>query len=491
MSRDSTVTSIHPSLTSHAPTELGAQELVAYSLPVVAVYFLFGPINILQGIYVKHYGMALSTIASVILLARLFDAVSDPLIGYCADRYYLRYGSRKPFVITGGLLLLISSYFLYVYTVSDELVDGSVQRVSTAYFSGWFFLFYLAYTLFEIPHLAWGGDLAQSGKNKNTLFSLRSGGIFTGSLLFFWVPFLPFFETPEITPQTLQWSVILATCMLVPVLIYCFVTLPNESLSYIKPKQVTTELPRESVLQLCRVMIANKPFLLVIGAFFFSGLGVGMWIALLFIFVNGYLKLGHQFAQMYIISFGLSAVALGGWYTLAKRFDKTRVWTLGICLVVIGIAGTGSLVPGEGSWLGMLIFMTLTYIGLAALNILAPSLFSDISDYGTLKTGRNRGATYFSVYTLVTKANMALGGACGLAIAGVSGFDPTANEQNATALIGLHFAIAWLPALFTGLSIPLVLLISLSTRRQALVQRRLQYKYLIINDKKVNLYGTL
>ena len=87
---------------------------VAYGLPLLPLYFLFGPITILQGIYVKYFGLPLTAVATVLLIARLFDAVTDPIIGYCADRYYTRHGSRKPLIVVGGLLFIISSWFLYV-----------------------------------------------------------------------------------------------------------------------------------------------------------------------------------------------------------------------------------------------------------------------------------------------------------------------------------------------------------------------------------------
>ena len=73
--------------TVHAQNALTQFQGIAYGLPLLSLYFLFGPITLLQGIYAKHFGLGLTIIASVLLIARVFDAVTDPLIGYCADRY--------------------------------------------------------------------------------------------------------------------------------------------------------------------------------------------------------------------------------------------------------------------------------------------------------------------------------------------------------------------------------------------------------------------
>ena len=101
---------------------------LAYALPVLPLAFLLGPMAILQGIYAKHFGLTLTTIASVLLISRVFDAVTDPIIGYYADKHRVMSGSRKPFILTGGILFIISSWFLYV----------PPANVSAEYFLVWF-----------------------------------------------------------------------------------------------------------------------------------------------------------------------------------------------------------------------------------------------------------------------------------------------------------------------------------------------------------------
>ena len=92
--------------------------VVAYSLPLLSLDFLVAPImSILQGIYAKYYGLELTAIASVLIIARVFDGVSDPLIGYWSDRMR----ARKPFVLAGGALFIVCAYFLF--SAAGERVD--------------------------------------------------------------------------------------------------------------------------------------------------------------------------------------------------------------------------------------------------------------------------------------------------------------------------------------------------------------------------------
>ena len=85
---------------------------IAYALPVVPVLILMSTNNVLSGIYATHHGLALSAIATVMLIAGLFDAVTDPSIGYFSDRYHARTGSRRPFVVVGAALLIPCAWFL-------------------------------------------------------------------------------------------------------------------------------------------------------------------------------------------------------------------------------------------------------------------------------------------------------------------------------------------------------------------------------------------
>lgn len=445
--------------------------MIAYMLPTLSVYFLWSPITVLQGMYAKYFGMSLTTIATVILIARLFDAISDPLIGHYSDWYFSRYGSRKPFIAIGGVLFVISSWYLFVpIDINNLEANGSVN---TYYFLVWFLIFYLAYTIFEVPHLAWGAELSGNSQEKNKIYSFRTLGVIGGSLMFFSVPLMPFFETNEFTPQTLKWSVLVAGCLMALFLCLCIMKVPSsENTGGISSRK--ENMSRQSDYDLLRSSIlGNGPLIWFLVAFLFAGAGIGMWFSLVFLFADVYLGLGEKFAVIYVVCFSISAFTLSGWYRLASFISKQSVWILGMLLIVFGIIGTGQLSPGDSTHLELLVCMTLIYSGFTAMSVMAPSLLADIIDYGTWRFGTDRGATYFSLYTLFTKINIALGGALALAIAGWTGFDATSNFQSDNAIFGLRIAIAWLPAAIIFLSILFVPLIKINGSRHAIIRRRL------------------
>ena len=204
---------------------LNIRQQTVYALPAVGAFFYLGSLTLLQGIYTTYFGITLTAMASALFIARLFDAVTDPLVGYLSDRIYAHSGSRNLFIISGGLLLIISSYFLYV-PVDPEAVNASTQ-VSISYFLLWYLAFYFSYTLLNIPHLAQGSDFSPDAKAKNSLFGMRAAMGYVGLLLFFVIPLLPGFDTTEFTPETLRWAVMGGVVLMLPALYLYSAFLPK------------------------------------------------------------------------------------------------------------------------------------------------------------------------------------------------------------------------------------------------------------------------
>lgn len=442
---------------------LGRSQRFAYALPVVSVSFLMGPLAILQGIYAKHFGLALSTIATVLLISRLFDAVSDPLIGYFSDRYHGHTGSRKPLIIGGGVLLLVASYFLYVPPAD----------VSTIYFLSWFLILIFAFTLFEIPHLAWASDISGDSKEKNEIYGWRALFMFLGTMIFFAVPLTPMFETNEFTPQTLHYSVLVIGCLIAPMLYICMSNVPDGRGKTSSNAAMKNYRKSERLGQLLSSMLSNQPLLWFLCAFLFVGVGTGMWFTLLFLFVDSFLDLGEYLAWMYVVSYGVGALTLRGWTWLANRFNKQKAWGMAMAVIAIGVMGSGMLSPNETGLFTLIFFVALVYAGFAAWVTLAPSLLADIVDYSIWKFGHDRAGTYFSLYTLVSKINWSIGGALALGLAGWYGFDVTSTAQSTEAVFGLRLTMVWLPVPMVLLSIFSMSRVSINARRQGIVRRRL------------------
>ena len=429
---------------------------ITYASPILVTSFLFYPVQmLLAGMYAKYFGLALTTIATIVFAARLFDAVSDPLIGYFSDRYRARTGTRKPWIVIGSICLVISSYFLWV----------PPSNVSAGYFLGWYFAFYLAWTIIDIPHLAWGGELTPCGHHRTRVYSLRTFFWFLGALLFTVAALLPFFDSKGFTPETLKWSVLASALVILPVLMVCAKFTPDGRES-VRPKKESPRLVLQAIVQ-------TKPLLVLLAGFFLISSSYGLYIGLSFIYADAYLGLGEHLPKVFAVSTFVGLAGAGLVYKLSARLEKATIYGLAIILSALAMAGHALLMPGLGSLIPFALLTCMVYFGNAMVLVIVPSLLSDIADYGTWKFGADRVATYFSAYSFMYKAVIGMGGAFALALIGFYEFDAAATTQTENSIFGLRLAIAYLPALLMFASLILIARTPINVGRHTIIQRRL------------------
>ena len=450
-----------PNLKSQNPANI--VQSTSYALPCIPVVMLFAPsLAIIQGIYAKHYGIALTTLAAIILLSRLLDAVSDPIIGYYSDRYRLKHGTRKPFVVVGGLMILLCGYFLYIPPV----------EVTALYAGFWLIAFFTAYTVFEIPHLTWPSDIASESGDTVKLYSFRVFAQYCGLIFFYSIPLLPFFESKAITPETQKVTFIVAAVLTIPFLFQAIRVVPNGN-----PPLVVNDsghfLSWNLLRSTSREIVTNKPFLLFLLAFLFSGFAIGMWYGLIYIYVDAYLGMGDQFAQLFLIAFIIGIMVTPLWYKLTLKFGKKNIWISAVTLMIFSFIFTGTLEPGETTFAQLLALKIIQTCGFVCIYVVTPAMLSEIIDYSHWKTGVEKNATYFSLKVFFEKANMAAGAALGLAVAGWYGFDVVASEQTRESIVGLTAAIVWIPTVMGMISLIFIALSPIDERRHRSIRRRL------------------
>ena len=459
------------SVLSESNESLSTPKMVAFLLPQVPMIFLYGPIFILPGIYAKYFGLSLTAIASILFITRLFDTVTDPLIGYWSDRHCAGKGSRKPFILVGGVLTVVSSYFLLVpvdpsiFASLDPNQTTAVVNISAGYFLIAISAYYLATTLFRIPYYAWGNELTTTSRERSKLFSSILFITFVGQVLFYALPLLGIFESSEFTPEVLQWAVLLSAITLLPSLFICVKTVPNG-------RHLIKNSERITVKEVLLILLTNRPLLLLLGSVLFIFIAAGIWLSLLFIFVDSYLLWGQHLSLSYCLSFSIGALSMWAWHRLTVSRGKKNTFIISIILTLFGFLSSAFLAPEE-SWWYLLCVMTLFYCGMAAINSLELSLLGDVADYGTLKSGHDQMATYFAIHNVVYKIGVAIGSALGLAVSGWYGFDPSQQTHTAEAIQGLYFAFAGLPIPFILVGLMFATLIPLNEHRYSIIRQRL------------------
>ena len=455
----------HTGAKNSTPDKLTQISAISYALPAMTSSMLITPFAIIQGIYAKHYGIALSTLALIIVASRIFDAVSDPVVGYLSDRYRQKQGTRKPFMVVGTLLMLACCYFIYV--------PG--EQISTAYIAVFFMLLSVVYTLFEIPHLSWPCDIASESADRAKLYTYRMVAGYAGMIAFYSIPLLPIFPTKEITPQTLKVAFFFALCLALPFLFQAMKAVPAGN----PPSPVVTTSKQskwQMLKQLLQDLFNNKPFLIFVGVFLCTYCASGIWFGLIFIYVDAYLGMGDQFAQMFLIAFVVGIAMTPLWYhTILKVGNKTAFFIV-MLLFITCYLFTGTLSPGETSFSELLLLKIIQTSAFVGSGVVVPTMLAEIVDYDHWKSGVEKSATYFSVKVFSEKTAAAVGTGFGLAIVGWSGFVVSATSFTPEAINGLKLSIAIIPAALAGLACVFVVLTPISARRHRIIKKRLDLR---------------
>ena len=431
--------------------------ILAYNSPVAGVYLLFMPIGIvLQGIYATHFGMALTAIASVFFIARIFDAISDPIIGYFADKSRAMGISRKWWVITGGVNLTACGYFLYVPPVD----------VSVSYFMFWSLAFYLAWTIFDVSHYAWGSELTREPGTRIKIFTIRGSMVYVGAMVFYVLPVLPIFDTTEFTPETLKYAVGLAGIYMLPTLYAAVCYVPNG--------EFIPDRHKESVLAQFSAVFRNKPFAVFVVIYILTGVSGGMWISLTFIIFDSYYGVSENIAMMYFLGSLVGFCGLPFWLKLSNRVGKKSGWRIAQCMHIACLSIPIFVVPGEYALILLLVSTIGIFFCEGYRQGVLPSLLADIIDYGTWKFGSDRAATYFAISTLLQKISIGVGAGSGLMLLGLLGFEPATMEvgdENARFAIQLAFCI--IPAALILVSLGFLSRLRITARHSSIIRRRL------------------
>lgn len=417
--------------------------------------------NVLPGIYAKQYQIPLTMISLVIVIGRLTDIVTDLIVGHLSDRYYSKYCSRMPFIVSGIFLTCLSYWFLFT----------PQQGVSVSYFAAWSILFYLGITLYAIPYAAVAGELAKDARQRTSLFGYKSIGTYCGIIAFLCIPLLPIFSSTAVTIETMNVSAVIAVCLSIPALfifLYIFSGARKKKIN-----QDEKHIQPVNIITVVKDIIGNRPFLTFIVAHISMSLAWGCYAGLGFILMDSYLGIGEYYIYI-LISFTLAAFIFSPVAVfLSARFGKKSTFCLSGVLILL----TVPLLPFAFSGHYTLPIMFITNILVGAANaigsITAQSLVTNISDYGTLKSGSERNASYFSFFGIANKIGYSAGAALSVGLVGWFGFDPASKEHAPNVAIGFELALIWLPGLMALISIISMSLLPINERRHDVISRRL------------------
>lgn len=408
-------------------TRLNTYQRLAYGAPVVPVSMLSAPaLAVLPALYAEHAGISLAALGAVLFVTRMFDSLIDPAIGYLSDRTRTPIGARKPWLIAGALICMISGFFWF----------RPGEGTGIVYFAFWSAMVYLGWSMIETAHAAWIADLSTDYDERSALAGFRTGAYFLGYILFFVIPLLPVFETTAITPQSLAviaWVSIGA--LFVTTALAVFVT----PLGVVR----TTEQP--DFWKTLKALWPNKPLRLYLSAITILNVSSGMVGALYYFYMGTYLGIADKIAFVAlgvgILSFGASII----WPYIMKRTGKHGAITVGAVGTAATLVAMAFIPPGPIAYPAMLVVFGLSSLTSTAFTVAMHAIMADIVDYDELKTRQNSAALFYSFNTVVVKFGISIGAALSLMLVGLFGFDPRAETNTPIAMIAFFAVFICIP----------------------------------------------
>lgn len=470
---------------------LSAWQLASYGAPAMPLSMVSLPMAVyLPAVYAdsEGFGLGLAFVGIVMVLSRIFDGVTDPLIGFISDRIRTPWGRRKPFVVIGTPIYIAGICLLFIPPI--EFTEVTLWGISFNSGYPWMLMTliitYVGATIKDVPYSAWGAELTTNYNERTLVTSWREGFSVTGSLIGAFTPSIIFFFGYD-KPLDAVYFLSLAIAFVMPILVAnCVISTPEH-------KVVETRAERLPLRESFGYVWQNDSYRRLVIIFLFSSIGAAMTNTLSFFFVKHVLLAGDLYG-LYLAPYFLSQiVAIPLWFRLSRKVGKHRatmvaifwyaLWSCFIPLIAIApivwfdafeIAKILTFLPDEayasavsyfegiptGKFLFFIVIMCLKGSAIGALSALPYAMAADVVDVDAAQTGKRQGGAYFSIWLMVRKLAYALGLFVGTNMVVLFGFNSLADPLNTTntafTLIMLACCYSVIPALFKFVAIPLL-----------------------------------
>ena len=367
---------------------------ISYGLPAMAHAFVALPLyTIIPAYYAAHTNVTLAQIGMVVALAGIFDALADPVIGFWSDRVKARYSTRKPFLVISMIFCAVSAAYLFQPPPDATIV----------YFCVWSMLLYVGFSLFEVPHSAWGAELSRDYNVRSKIGVTKAKFNVAGSLS---THLLPIAMSVVTGTAAIGTGTLLGISNLYVFLFPAFMLIAI----FVVPDGVKLEAGKGKILDIVKILFSSKVVVRFFSTTVLWGLGQGITMSTVYIFMTGYLGLDKQFPYIMATLFLCQIGFLSSWSKILQKLDRHKIWAIGIGTMAL-LGPTLLLLPRGGQALIPLLLLTVIKAFFSApANFVPAAILGDVIDYDSLKTGVPKAGSLFALQMLLIRISMAIGG---------------------------------------------------------------------------------
>lgn len=412
---------------------------IAYSAPAYALAIIGIPVYVyMPKFYTDVVGVNVILLGYILFSVRIFDAFTDPIIGYISDRTVTRFGRRRPYIVLGSAFTALAMILLF----NPPRANPSIE---TLWFGVFIYVLFLFWTIVTVPYESLGPEISFDYHERISLFAMRDGFLIAGTLAAASTPAL--IQTVlglsgggEDERTKFFWMSMLYTPLLIGTAFWCVMVIRERHFQQIKTEPIFSSI---------RSVGQNRPFIILLVAYTISAVGSNLPATLILFYVQYVLQ--SDMADFFLLLYFVTGIAfLPGWIFIARRTGKKSAWLVSMTINSGAFLGVFFLGPGDTVLYGILVF--LSGIGFGAALAIPSAIQADVIDYDEFLTGERREGQYIGLWSISKKLAAAVGVGAGLSILGISGYTPN-MDQPPTVQMTLRILYALVPSICNLLAI--------------------------------------
>ena len=462
-------------------------EKLAYSMGGVANNYMANVLPVLAlPVFSVGLGVEAWKVGLALAIPRMWDAITDPIIGHLSDSCQSRWGRRRPFILAGAIAVFATYSLLWLPSPSWGADAIFWWFMATS------FLYYTATTVFAIPYIAIGYEIAADSVERAKLMTFRSviGSIF--GLAMPWIYAMCFWNWEALTGDG-SWGQRFTSLVaahqgakleppgyqIVGVALAAFMALCGVCAFFCKENPTAVATQRNRFFHSFGLALRNRPFVFLTGALIFTMFGIFLvmpmatYVNIYHIFDGDQSKAATLLAKVGTVQAlaGIALVPVAGF--LIARFGAARLMTVFLSITALSFAIKYWTYTPENPWLQVIPLMmwAFSWAGtMLAFNV----MLGDVCDLDDLNTGERREGIYGAINQFLTKLMIALSTALSGVLLSWSGILPGAATQSPEAVWWLRIEFSILPFLIALLGAAAFFFYPLSDKKANEVRARLR-----------------
>ena len=440
--------------------------------------------------YSNIFGLSLAHAGTLVLVTKLYDAVSDPVMGLIADRTNTRWGKYRPYLLWIAIPFAVAGVLAFFTPQTDNYTFKHIYAYVT------YILMMTVYTAINVPYGAMLGVMTDDSREKSVFSSFRMFFAFIGSFIAMgsFEPLLKLRQSilgtlpaewtlADSTPAdwTIAVSVIGIVCAVLFILSFVMTRerVTEAEMAKAPVRENSDETAKTSVVEDLKALVANGPWWMLLG----GGIAI-----LLFNCVRGgaaayyfadVLGTNAIFTLALFLTVGEISQLVGVVVTVpvSEKIGKKATFLLVLVAVtVLSIIVAFLPETPAGMW-ALLVSQILICVAIGINSPLLWSMFADVADYSELKNGRASTGLIFSSSSMAQKFGAAFGSAIVLWVLMAFGYDNAKGAvQTPEALATIKALISWIPAIGSAAGIAIMLGYPLTDKKMSDIRQELSKK---------------